>query len=285
MDKIIIPESYNYIAAFLTFDCNLHCSYCINKFDKLNKQRNISGEEWVKFINRIESREDLPITLQGGEPTLHEDFYYIVNNIKTDLNIDVLTNARFRIEEFIQNVNPNRIKRESPYASIRVSYHPEQMVADDLIKKVIILKNKGYHIGIWSVLHPNNEKDILIQQELCRRLGIDFRIKEFLGMYKKKMYGEYKYENAIKSDKNETALCKTTELLISPSGNIHKCHSDLYANLNSIGSIDNFKLNDVYRRCDRYGQCNPCDIKVKTNRLQQYGHTSVDIKRIDNLVY
>jgi len=34
---------------------------------------------------------------------------------------------------------------------------------------------------------------------------------------------------------------------------------------------------DEYRECYFYGDCNPCDVKIKTNRFQQYGHTSVDI--------
>jgi len=81
MKEIIIPETYNYIGVFLAFACNLHCSYCINYFEegKFDK-RNISGEEWVKGLNRIVSRDDLPLSLQGGEPTVHKDFYYIINN-------------------------------------------------------------------------------------------------------------------------------------------------------------------------------------------------------------
>jgi len=34
----------------------------------------------------------------------------------------------------------------------------------------------------------------------------------------------------------------------------------------------------VVRPCDALGLCNPCDINVKTNRFQQFGHTSVDIR-------
>ena len=40
---------------------------------------------------------------------------------------------------------------------------------------------------------------------------------------------------------------------------------------------------DEYRDCYVYGDCNPCDVKVKTNRFQQFGHTSVDIIDIREL--
>src|SRR3989304_987038 len=143
MKEIVIPNSYNYIAVFLTLACNYRCSYCINYFEggTLTRQR-LSGRDVVRGLNRIVSRDDLPITLQGGEPSIHKDFIYILNNIKPELNIDILTNLQFDEDEFIRRVNPNRIRRKSPYASIRVSYHPQTMTLEPLVKKVLKLQSK-----------------------------------------------------------------------------------------------------------------------------------------------
>src|SRR3972149_840475 len=213
MNPISIPQSYNYIAAFLSLTCNLKCSYCINYFEQGNfSKKHISGKEWVKGLNRIVSRDDLPISLQGGEPSLHKDFIYILNNIKPELNIDILTNLQFDEDEFMHSVNPNRIKRKSPYASIRVSYHPETMQLDPLVRKVLKLQNNGFIVG--------------------------------------------------------------------SAGDIYRCHSDLYEGRKPIGNIldENFEIEDKFRSCDVFGHCNPCDVKVKTNRFQQFGHTSVEIK-------
>ena len=88
---IVIPERYNYIAVFLTLACNLRCSYCINAFAPLDrKSPRMTGADWIAGLNRIVSRPDLPVTLQGGEPSVHPDFIDIVNGIRPDLNIDVL---------------------------------------------------------------------------------------------------------------------------------------------------------------------------------------------------
>lgn len=77
MKPIVIPQSYNYIATFLSLACNLRCSYCINYFEEGNFiKKHFSAKDWVKGLNRIVSREDLPITLQGGEPSRHRDFIY-----------------------------------------------------------------------------------------------------------------------------------------------------------------------------------------------------------------
>lgn len=274
-------ESYNYIGAFLTFACNLRCSYCINYFEHTAiKRKTISGKDWVRGLNRIISRDDLPITLQGGEPSLHPDFFYIINNLKTNLNIDILTNLQFDVDEFIREVNPNRIKRNAPYASIRVSYHPEQMDLDETIKKTLKMLEANFSIGIWGGMHPAHEKIILEAQKKSQKLGIDFRIKDFLGEYNRNLYGTYKYAGACDKKFRKEVQCRTTELLIDSEGNIFRCHADLYSGINQIGNIldSNFQIEDKFRDCSNFGHCNPCDIKVKTNRFQQHGHTSVEIK-------
>ena len=115
---------------------------------------------------------------------------------------------------------------------------------------------------------------------MCQRLGIDFRTKEFLGEYTGKLYGTYKYDGACERKNTSEVLCKTTELIVGPDGKVYRCHADLYENRLSIGNIldDNFQLADGYRSCRYFGRCNPCDVKIKTNRFQQNGHTSVEIK-------
>ncbi len=283
MKPIVIPETYNYIAAFLSLTCNLKCSYCINKFEegRFSTER-ISGEEWVRGLNRIVSREDLPISLQGGEPSLHKDFIYILNNLKPELNIDILTNLQFNEDEFVKAVDPNRVKRDSPYASIRVSYHPETMKLDHLVKKVLKLLDNGFSVGIWGVLHPSQKDEVLRAQEHCKSLGIDFRTKEFLGEHDGQMYGTYRYDGACDRKFEKNVLCKTTELIMGPNGKIYRCHSDIYENREPVGSIldPDFQIKEEFLDCNAFGHCNPCDIKVKTNRFQEFGHTSVEIKSI-----
>ena len=280
---IIIPEHYNYIAVFLSLACNLTCSYCINRFGEVGSSKgHLSGEEWARALNRIISRDDLPVTLQGGEPSLHRDFFHILNHIRPELNIDLLTNLQFDAGEFIEKVSPDRIKRQSPYASIRVSYHPQVMELKSLAEKVLRLQRAGYSIGIWGVMHPSQETEVLDAQKYCEGLGIDFRLKEFLGEYNGKMYGTYRYPGACDKKFSKEVLCKTTELIAGPDGSVYRCHSDLYEGRPPIGNITDpaFEIEDVFRPCNVFGHCNPCDIKVKTNRFQKFGHTSVEIKDV-----
>ncbi|TAN62281.1 radical SAM protein [bacterium] len=283
MKPIIIPDNYNYIAVFLTLACNLKCSYCINHFGKDNfSKRHLPGEKLVEGLNRIVSRPDLPITLQGGEPSLHKDFMHILNNLKPELNVDVLTNLQFDVDEFIQKVDPKRIKRDSPYASIRVSYHPETMTLKPLVDKVLKMLKAGFSIGIWGVTHPKQEAEILRAQKHCKALGIDFRLKEFLGEHNGDMYGTFRYDGACDKKFEKTVLCKTSEMIIGGDGSVYRCHSDIYEGRQAVGNITDpaYQIEDIFRICHVFGHCNPCDIKVKTNRFQKFGHTSVEIKEV-----
>jgi sulfatase maturation enzyme AslB (radical SAM superfamily) len=282
--KIELPKSYNYIACFLTFECNLKCEYCINYFGNgsILKKAVIPGEKWVQILNRLDCASDLPVTFQGGEPALHPDFIWIIKNLRKSLNIDILSNLNLNVDEFIDSIEPDRLSRKAPYPNIRVSYHPQYMNLDELIKKVLKMQNAGFSIGIFAILHPEFKQVILEAQGKCRNLGIDFRTKEFLGVFNGQLYGSYFYPQAVGNVSQKSCLCKTTELIIDPEGNAYRCHHDLYRDHAPLGSLlePSFEINDVFRECGNFGDCNPCDIKIKTNRFQVYGHASMEIKDI-----
>lgn len=290
--QIIIPSSVNYIGLFLSLSCNLSCNYCIN-LNETNStrskimRRNMGSDDWIEAINRIViNRDDLPITIQGGEPTTHKEFYKIINGIKSDVKLDLLTNFMFDVDEFIRNVNPDKFTREAKYAAIRVSYHPGQNDIDDLIAKHHRMRDYGFYVGIYAVMTPWNEIHIKEVQAKCQNENIDFRVKEYLGFNDNKWHGTYKFLEAISQKVEKYCECSTSELIIGPSGHIFRCHSDLYEKRTPISHIldDDFEvLENLYRPCFVFGHCNPCDIKVKTNRFQEFGHTSVDIKNIRDL--
>jgi len=293
LPELKLPERYNYIAAFLTLGCNLKCPYCINWLSaKSAAERHMPAADWIAGLNRLRSRGDLPVTLQGGEPTLHAGFYEIVSGLRSDLNIDVLTNIQFDVDEFMARVPPERLRRDAPYASIRVSYHPPMMALAGTKAKVLRLLEKGYSVGIWAVRHPSNIEQIEHAGDECAKAGIDFRFKEFLGYHDGKLHGQYKYPDAVGPEqadpdgrrnpgpRRRKVRCRTSELIIGPAGGVYRCHSDLYNGREPIGHLLDpaFVIEDVFRPCGAYGTCNPCDIKVKTNRFQQFGHTSVEIE-------
>ena len=283
LKPIVLPEQFNYIAVFLSFACMLRCGYCINHHGgDLVKKRWMPGEDWIRGLNRLTAR-DIPLTFQGGEPTVHKHFYQIINGIKPDLSMDLLTNLEVDPDEFMRRIPPERIKRGSPYASIRVSYHRGQQDPDVLLKRVRNLQDHGYSMGVWAVDHPEYMEETREVQKQAQGMGIDFRLKEFLGPYNGLNYGTMRYPEAMNAKSVRNCDCRTTEFLIDPGGSIFRCHSDLYANRFAIGHIldpEPPKLLGQWVPCAVYGKCNSCDIKVKNNRFQEYGHSSVEIRNI-----
>lgn len=282
MTEIKLPTEYNYVAAFLTFACQLRCPYCINHHGgDLVKGRRMTGDDWIAGINRLQLPPDTPVTLQGGEPTVHKDFVKVVNGIRLDIPIDVLTNFEQPLE-FWKDIDPARLRRKAPYASIRVSWHRGQHDFEALLYRVLAAQKKGYHVGIWTVDHPDYHKEVLGAKHVAEALGIDFRIKEFLGPHNGVIHGTFRYPESVDSTDLRFCECKTSELLIAPDGFIYRCHSDLYAGRIPVGHIlqERNPLVGKWLPCAVYGKCSSCDTKVKFNRYQEAGHSSVEIRNI-----
>ena len=291
LKKISIPNDYNYIAIFLSLSCNLSCDYCINLNEEGStrgkvSRKHLKSEEWIEAINRLEiGRDDLPVTLQGGEPTMYKGFYDVVNGVRDDIKLDLLTNFMFDVDEFISKIDPKKFTRDAKYAAIRVSYHPGQNDINDLVKRHHKMRDAGFYVGLYAVMTPWNEAHIKEVQAKCISEGVDFRVKEYLGNDGDKWHGTYKYPEAISQRLEKYCDCKTSELIVGPTGDVYRCHSDLYESRTPIGHLADgaFDIEEIYRPCYVFGHCNPCDIKVKTNRFQEFGHTSVDIKNIREL--
>jgi hypothetical protein len=280
LPRIRLGEGFNYLGVFLTFRCNYRCSYCINRHaGAIRTSRHLSAADWIRGLNRFVLRDDLPVSLQGGEPTIHRGFYAIVAGIERRLHIDLLTNMQFDVNEFKRRIPPDRIRRDAPYASIRVSFHPQVMRLEPTMEKALTLQNAGYSVGLFGVLHPDQEAIIHEAQARCRSAGLDFRTKDFLGIHDGRLYGEYRYPGAVEGGTHAPVKCRNSEVLIDPSGFVFRCHHDVYNGLNPIGHILDpaLVLERRFRPCQFFGRCNPCDIKVKNNRFQQFGHCAVDI--------
>ena len=280
MNEINLPETYNYAEAYLTFRCNFNCSYCINKQNGIIGRSEMSPQQWINALNRI-NFGNVSLTLGGGEPTVYKGFYEILKGLKPEIKIDLLTNLQFDVNEFLQKVTPDRFtKNPKPfYHSIRVSYHPEQSDRKEIIDKAALLQKNGFSIGIFGIGHPYYINENMETGFYCSRAGVPFYVKDFLGHLNNRLYGFYKYPEGLDGNK-KICECRTRELLIAPNGNIYRCHRDLYADENPVGNVldENHEPRYTFRLCSNFGECNPCDVKMKTNRFLREIDCQVEIK-------
>lgn len=258
-----LPETLNYIGVFLTLECNLNCSYCINdpqqlgrrnvlfSIDRKSVRKGLTPQEWVMALQRIPFRKDLPITLQGGEPML----YWGGKGLGTILPdvphcVDLLTNFALKPEVFARNLNGQQAKlqRDAPYPSIRVSYHVDEMNRAwkgdgfvELVNRCEALRDYGFRVspaksesdvGIYMVEHPQNT--ITQEMRAVYEGRVPFESKEFLGVVEGNLHGHYLYPHStdlIARGIYPTTLnceCRTTDLLVDPMGFVWGCHYYLF---------------------------------------------------------
>jgi MoaA/NifB/PqqE/SkfB family radical SAM enzyme len=285
--RITLPDTFNYIGAFLTFACPYACNYCINRYklERPEASGTISALDWLLFFERFDTK-NIPVTLQGGEPGCHPDFIMLVDALLDMHQVDILSNLTFDLKKFASRINPSRINREAPYAPIRASYHPSQFPLSVIVEKLLFLMKEGFRVGLYAVTHPDNDVAIAHAQTVCDDLGIDFRTKPFLGWHNGVLHGTYAYPDACTGSQSLSCECASSELLIAPDGWIYPCHHHLYNQVAPTGHIahSSVKISDHYHPCDAYGRCNPCDIKVKNNRFQRFGHTSMKIRLLEQQI-
>jgi radical SAM protein with 4Fe4S-binding SPASM domain len=115
--------------------------------------------------------------------------------------------------------------------------------------------------------------------ERARQNRIYFFIKDYLGVRDGRLLGHFKYPRGL-DGKTKKCECRSNELLIAPDLQVYKCHRDLYHAESPLGSLleKDYKIDNGFKSCDRYGQCNPCDLKLKANRFLEAGNCSVEIR-------
>jgi sulfatase maturation enzyme AslB (radical SAM superfamily) len=248
-----LPNTYNYIGILITLKCNFKCSYCLNWRMKLQER---SVDYWLAAIDRLQT--DLPITLSGGEPSIHKAFFPLLMNI--DKKFDLLTNLSFDVDYFINNVSIDRFQNDKDYAPIRVSFHPGFSEKINVLERVRKLMDAGFRVGLYVVETDENKPVV----EGLRKIDwLDLQVKPYI-------------DHRVKVEEMEDCRCAVSELLVGPDGNIYKCHRDLYKSEYALEELITAKyVGYRFRFCSNAMECHPCDIKEKRDRFGNPGYTSV----------
>lgn len=275
MDKLVVPEYYDYIGVFLTNKCFLNCHYCITEHGesgfKERRYQEMSTQEWIEGLNRLQT--NLPITLQGGEPFLHHATWDILKLCRH--KIDILTALPYDVKpKDFERINLDWNKRDAPYPTIRVSYHKGQHDFYTLVDRVAEL-SKIVSIGIYY-LEPLYDE----QLRYAEKAKIILKPKDYLSPHGTESF--IRYPEAIDFKIHDVVSCRNTVVPIDPDGFIYRCHSDLYhGRIEKVfGHISTLEcIPQSFLECHDFGTCSKCDVKIKNNHNQEYGYTSAEIWR------
>ena len=291
--KIIEAPFDYYYGVFLNLSCNLPCEYCVQKIS-LPQQPSakypiVSGSKWVEALNAITNRtrkkflrfpKKKKISITGGEPSLHPDFVYVINNLDKDWRITVTSN--FTSPFFNKGIKfLKKIKRRRNL-KFNASFHFMYTPIEKFIENVLKVKKCGFFVhSIFIVAHPAYMKEIEGYKQ--RLLGIHpiVKLQRFFGRHNGNLFpcesaydivceqedGIRNYEayrEGFNQSVKKDVYCRMKKVLFAPNGDIYNCHYKLYtAHKDKFGNIFDRSLHIIMPQdfflCHDYGFCNPCD--------------------------
>ena len=146
----------NTLQVFITDQCNLRCKGCFY-IDKLGKNR-ISFDKYQQIIHQYKTQVN-KITLLGGEPTLHKNFYdMLAFNKKQKLQTTVYTNGTKQIV---------LDKSMACWVSLRIGVHGVR----NCDKALEDLKPPTTPFTLVYMLNQANKKDLFEAAERAEHLG------------------------------------------------------------------------------------------------------------------
>ncbi|MGE0639820.1 MAG: radical SAM/SPASM domain-containing protein [Thermoanaerobaculia bacterium] len=165
----------------LTYRCNLDCFFCYN--DVGLRGTPLRKEDYFRLLEDLASLGTLQLSLSGGEPLAHPDFFAI--------------GARARELGFVVRIKSNghalrgtlarRVRDEIDPYSIEVSLHGAVAETHDrqtrvpgsfarLIENLTDLRELGLRVKINSTLTSYNEGEIEGMFEIADRLGFPLQV-------------------------------------------------------------------------------------------------------------
>ncbi len=311
-DMVKVPTKWlvgtAYWAAFLTFNCTGNCKYCIQLLSKdefmdakLEYARTtIKPEEWVTFYNSLQRFKRQQLSLIGGEPTMYNGFFDVVNGLEGYYRTVTTNLCAPCFEDIPGKFDANIQSEKKEMIRINTSFHPKLISVDEFSNRVHQLRDLGYMVDqIAMVDHPTSNFQYYCTEFVKRGLAI--APQTFLGKANDILlpHPEFNiatnhnehgidnydlYEEGFSCKSKSKVLCMTRRFLVAPNGNIFRCHYHAYSNSSPVGSIFDGVLpsSSDYIECKDYGYCNPCDYPHAKFRSMEINVPNILLSMSDN---
>jgi MoaA/NifB/PqqE/SkfB family radical SAM enzyme len=166
----------------LNRNCNFNCPYCyIRHFNK--DQPGHGVKEDVEAFKRNDIDWQV-ISMSGGEPFIYHNFVELCKELTKFATIVIDTNcSTSNIYDFADTIDPAKVKEI--HCSLHIGQRDNH---DEMIKKILYLRERGFHVFVTQVMHPTLFDDYEELYEYFETHGILINPKAFEGIYHGKQY-------------------------------------------------------------------------------------------------
>lgn len=186
----------------INYTCNNKCVFCISH-NVSGKKREIPKDEILNRLSKKSVGEGSYLIVNGGEPTLHSEFYQIINEIsKLNLTVKIYSNG--------VKIDTNKILNKK--IEFIIPIHGSEIKHDHLTRRAGSYKNTLKSLRSLSVASiPFSIKFILSQEMIDDKFDImNFLVKNKLNV--KEIYLS-RMNNSKVANKNNYTIPKSEDLI------------------------------------------------------------------------
>lgn len=166
----------------LTYNCNLDCFYCYNDRDKPGQA--LSLEQYRELLRDLAGMQTLFLTLTGGEPMVHPDFFAIAGYAR---ELGFVIRVRSNGHTLGERQCARLATEVEPYM-VEVSLHGASAATHDrqtriagsferLCRNIGHARDAGLRMSVVSTPTAWNEHEIDDMFALCDSLGVPLRFQ------------------------------------------------------------------------------------------------------------
>ncbi len=176
-----VPRSILFPVVWITGRCNLKCKMCDQwKTDPALSLKELSTQEWFKFIDSASRMHAAVIVITGGEALLREDIFDIIKYIRSKkIACHVCSNGTLLNKAVVDKLRDSRLNSISvSLDSCSAEIHNQMRGADCFnraVEGIRLLKHYAPEIkvGINCVITKLNFKGLQQLIPFAERLGVD----------------------------------------------------------------------------------------------------------------